>query len=83
MNPEYTKKGGFLGLQKKTFYRHDIALLETVEPIQFNDKVQPIEIAKEKPAGNSLVYAGGWGNNNVSAMLLDFVKSVMCAPTEA
>lgn len=49
-----------------TSMRNDIALLELVKPIQFNNTVKPIPINKEFLGGGLNATASGWGTSNVS-----------------
>lgn len=69
LSPEYTKRDGVWIFKKgdpKKTSKFDIAVLETLTPIRFNDNVKAIEIATEKPSADTPVFVGGWGVNTVS-----------------
>lgn len=46
---------------------HDLAVITTVEPIEFNDHVQPIDLVTEEVTQYDPIVGGGWGVVRVSA----------------
>lgn len=45
---------------------YDIALVQVAEKIEFNDKVQPIELSPDKVPNNAVVQFAGWEKSAVS-----------------
>lgn len=46
-------------------FAYDIALLRVLEPIQFNEKIQPIKLSKHKVEKQTQLEFTGWGRQNV------------------
>lgn len=49
---------------KESYY--DIAMVEVREEIEFNEKVQPIQLSAEEIPEGTIVQFYGWGDSNVS-----------------
>lgn len=45
---------------------HDIALIEVAEPIEFGERVQPVELEREPVGAGERATIAGWGNVYVS-----------------
>lgn len=55
----------------KPMYANDIAVIRVKGKIQFNYRVQPIELATEEVPNGSEVTLTGWGSLSVSKILID------------
>lgn len=56
-------------------FNNDIALLKLAHPLQFNDRVKPIALAKHDPATGVPVITSGWGrtkNGGSTAKVLQY-----------
>ncbi|XP_055378490.1 trypsin Blo t 3-like [Condylostylus longicornis] len=57
---------------------NDIAILILTENLQYSDKIQPIEIAKQEPQPGKLAYSVGWGlteeNGKESPVILQAIS---------
>lgn len=45
---------------------YDMAVVRVTEKIEFNDKVQPIELSPDRVPNNAVVQFAGWGKSAVS-----------------
>lgn len=55
MNPNFLVNGEYN-------QKFDIAVVELVNPIEYNDKVKPIEIISKRIEPGTPAVSGGWGN---------------------
>lgn len=52
---------------------YDIAAIHVDGPIEFNDKVQPIEYSIEEVGAGKNLQVSGWGLNDVSSVFVKFL----------
>lgn len=58
--------------------RNDIALIETVQTIQFNLFVAPIELHHKFIGSGARALSSGWGDTGVSSTECLFIQSILC-----
>lgn len=53
------------GNYDEKIFANDIGLIHTRDPIEFNDRVQPIPLSAEEVPEKSLLIVSGWGRLSV------------------